>query len=59
MSRHVCAHISDKRNASTVYPREEGSTILQKSVSTYLTTRRHIPGDDNLRSHHRQNLAFH
>jgi len=61
MSRNVAwptyADISDKRTASTVYSKEEGNTILQKVVSKHQTTRRHIPGDDNLRSHHRQNLA--
>jgi hypothetical protein len=42
---------------TNVYSKQEGNTILQKVVSKYQTTRRHIPGDDNLRSHHRQNLA--
>jgi hypothetical protein len=61
MSRNVawptCADVSNKRTASTVYSKEEGNTILQKVVSKHQTTRRHIPGDDNLRSRHRQNLA--
>ena len=53
----ICADVSDKRTPSTVYSKEEGNTILQKVVSKHQITRRHIPEDDNLRSHHRQNLA--
>ena len=61
MSRNVawptCADVSDKRTASTVYSKEEGNTNIHKVLRKHQTTRCHIPGDDNLRSHHSQNLA--
>jgi len=61
MSRNVawpiCADVSDKPTASTVYSKEEGNKIIQKVVSKPQTTRRHVLGDDNLRGRHRQNLA--
>ena len=61
MSRNVAwptrADLPDKPTTSTVYSKEEGNTILQKVISKHQTTRCHIPGDNNLRSHHRQNLA--